>query len=78
MFSYKRKKKDNICGCYACRDSRYEKFNVVDEDCIYSPPFEELKGGKVFVSLDAISDIESEELWKRLGPSLKKDLDEND
>ena len=75
----KNKKEDTICHCPTCNDSRYEFFNKVSEngDCIYIPPFEELKGGKIYVSLDAISDIEKEELWKRLGPSLKKDFEEN-
>ena len=55
------------CNCPTCLDSRYEKFNRVDEDSIYSPPFEELKGGKIFVSLDEISATEKEELFKRFG-----------
>ncbi len=69
---------NTICNCPTCFDSRYEKFNEVGRDSIYAPPFEELKGGKIYVSLDAISDIEKEELWKRLGPSLNKNIGDYD
>jgi hypothetical protein len=68
--SSKNKKKDFLCYCPTCKDSRYEFFNKVSEngDSIYIPPFEELKGEKIYVSLDAMSNIEKEELLKRLGP----------
>lgn len=66
---YKKEKKDPVCECPTCKDSRYELFNKVSEngDSIYIPPFEELKGGQIFVNIDAISDTEREELFKRLG-----------
>lgn len=62
------------CNCPKCNDSRYE---IMDGDSDYFPPFEELKGGKISVSLGTISDIEREELFKRLGPAAKNNF-END
>jgi hypothetical protein len=74
------KRKDIECNCYCCRDSRYEKFNQVDEDgdSVYAISLEDLpQNGRTYIALDTtISETEREELWKRLGPSQKNNLED--
>lgn len=74
-----RYKKVSHCPTCKCNDndSSYEFFSFVHEDSVsdYPAPIDELPGGKVFVSLDVISDTEKEGLWKRFGPAQNRDDD---
>jgi hypothetical protein len=71
-------KKTYHCSTCTCNDSEYETFNIIHKDSIahYTAPLDELRGGKLFVSLDSISEEERNELWKRLGP--RHDVMEDD
>jgi hypothetical protein len=60
-------------------NKKYEIANFIsdNQDSVYAAPVEELPGGQVYYSLDAIKEIVNEELDKRLGPS-KNNINANE
>lgn len=75
-----RYKKVSHCRTCKCNGSEYETFNIVHKDSIahYTAPLDELRGGKLFVSLDSISQEEKLELTKRFGYPTAKSIEEDE